>query len=169
MEWAVGQNFNGLLSIQEVKDVLELIDHLRLQFEVDQINRSGLRTYLFGKIERLNTLDKFIDQINGHLFESISAALGETKDMGFILQGSKDDGIDFRIALGPYFQPERSKYMEAITDEKSFDSYNFIYDIDLSQLNFRAKGQTSKAWIKLLTPRMTDVEQKVQKHLEGVS
>jgi hypothetical protein len=167
VEWVVGQKPKNVLSVPEVEDALKLIDELRLKFEVDQLNRAGFRIFLFDKVENLNTLEKLADQIDGQLATSISAALGEAKDLAIVLQGEGNDGVNFRISIGPCFEHERNRYIEILGHVDDFASYNLVCDIDLSQMNFRSKGQTSKAWIKSLTQRITDLEQKIGEHLGG--
>lgn len=161
MEWGEGLVLNELLSVPEFKDALDVIDQLKRVFDVDQIDRAGLRSFLFENIQDVNTLKVFTKQFDEGLITKVKGSLGDINDIALVCEGEGGDSTIYRLSLGPYFEREYSKYLELVSPTEGFESYNVICDCDLSQKNFRSRGHTSSAWIKTLLPRMKKFERDI--------
>lgn len=124
--------------------LIKIVNEARKAYEINMLNRSGVRSYFLDNVENIEVLSKFNSLIDYNFFTRVKDTLGEVTDSGIAFDGENADGIKYHLKLGPYNQKEADKYFP--NTHKFMDSiedYNVIADIDLYQNNFELDYRVS--------------------------
>lgn len=129
---------------------VKIINRLRGQFRINDLQRCGLRFFYFSKIasEENAVNQAFQRMLDNTLLEEVISSLGEIQDIGIHLEGSHEDKIKYHVNCGTYFKGEAEKkgYLEYFANK--FDQvkeFDFICDIDLYEDSFFLSEMASYA------------------------
>ena len=124
--------------------LIKIVNETRKTYEINILNRSGIRLYFLDNVGDIEVLPKFNSLINDNFITRVKDTLGVVTDSGIGFDGENADGIKYHLKLGPYDQKEPAKYFPNTHKlMSSIEDYNVIADIDLYQNNFELDYRVS--------------------------
>jgi hypothetical protein len=122
----------------EFKTLSATIGDIFKTFKIFNLERSGLRLYIFGQAPNGSSLQRVLKLINPALIKSTESCLGGITDAGLALDGTSEEKVSYHLKFGPYLgAQEHPKYFAAVNDifSKSLDA-NFVIDLDMFESKF---------------------------------
>ncbi len=163
--WAAVESVEGwglsqLSAVPVLRALLDLFDTVRSEFNIETINRGGLRVFTFYRpLDKFNKVaESFRKSISPDVISMSEGVVGEITDYGWVFDGDHDDGLSYKLRCGPYASGEAARYMKEFADQfTQEDRYTSIIDLDLFETNFQIPHGSAKRWAKPLLERSKEL------------
>ncbi len=160
IESLIGVDVNNLRDFQLLSELVSITSNICGNYNVSEIKRCGLRTVLFGNAGGVEKVSAFMrDKIDNRVIHSIEENLGLIDDYLAAYDGKNDNGINYHVTYGPYYEEQASRHLELINKEfidKNFN-YDFICDIDQYEANFSLPSELIKKWSNPLVVNISNL------------
>lgn len=132
-----------------VKKLIKLTSSLFKNFEVEEIERAGVRVFCGAGDGTFEVSKKNIEnKVSQDMLQSINSAFGKIEDVGLAFDGQKEDLVSYRLRFGPYKTSEAKKYFTHVGSKMiESSSFNHIFDVDVYEQRFSVLASPVHNWV----------------------
>jgi hypothetical protein len=165
IEIVEGGDIGNLENTPVFRKLIKLVDKVRNVYNINILNRSGLRLCLLGKIEGDSSLALFNSLIKKDFRTDVEKVLGAVTDSAVVLDGKHEDDTNYHASFGPYKSLEAKKFFpNTFKKMLEIEKFHVIADIDVYRNKFDLHSEVS--YIKWCSPIFSKVEDTMKLFLD---
>lgn len=149
IECSEGLNLDKLSTQETVKGLVRSTTDLFREFSVSDIERAGVRVFCgAGEGTFSESKSKIESQLSTNVINTLSTNFGAIEDIGFNIDGHRDELISFKLRFGPYQKEEAGRYFRELTNEIAENAeFNYLFDLDVYEQKFSVSATPVHKWV----------------------
>ncbi len=150
IEWPAGQDLERVLTQDSFRNTSRVVERVLKLCGVTVMVRAGIRLIVLEKASTGSTgfRNAFIAQVSNAYIRTAKKQLGDILDIGLVLEGQSEDGVSYRLQVGP---TEEKNIRANLTTRPNVGiddllEHQLFFDIDLFEHNFSFREHTLQKW-----------------------
>ena len=151
LEWPTGIDIERVFENPEVRACDRIVKEALKIADVRFVNRAGIRLFCVEKFAKRQTgsaVDRVAGLVGPAFRDGLKETMGRTDDFAVIYEGSSEDGLAYRLQMGPYLPKNPRMVFLRNWEELSqpLDENDLFFDIDIFEKKFSFSEHSLFRW-----------------------